>query len=219
MWTAIRVRQTLDVVGQPLELRRLGPARRSACPTKAAFLLFDDAQTDARIRNIVLQEKPRRESTGRVPVVASLLAVSGSLMTAETIYRQPLHILCADDNQELVELVSDMLRFYGYGVECAYDGVQALELIAANPDKFDLLITDFEMPRVDGHDLVVKARAAGFRGKVIVFSGALSLHDRQRFGDLAVEAIVDKPAEHRQLISVVARLQTELWERANADAA
>jgi len=140
-------------------------------------------------------------------------------MKTETTHRHPLRVLCADDNEELVELVSDMLRFYGYGVECAYDGDEALKLIKKDPNKFDLLITDMDMPRLDGYQLVVKARAVGFRGKVVVFSGALSLEQRQQFGDLSVEAIVDKPAEHRQLISVVARLQTELWERANADAA
>ena len=140
-------------------------------------------------------------------------------MKAATTYRHPLRILCVDDNQELVELVSDMLRFYGYRVECSYDGQDALNLIKKEPGKFDLLITDMEMPRLDGYRLVVKARAAGFQGRVVVFAGALSLEERQHFGDLAVEAIVDKPAEHRQLISVVARLQTELWERANSDAA
>ena len=141
------------------------------------------------------------------------------MKAATTTYRQPLRILCADDNRELVELVADMLRFYGYGVEFVFDGEDALKLIKKEPNKFDLLITDMDMPRLDGYRLVVKARAAGFRGRVVVFAGALSLEQRQQFGDLAVEAIVDKPAEHRQLISVVARLQTELWERANADAA
>jgi len=140
-------------------------------------------------------------------------------MKAETNHRHPLHILCVDDNTELVELVADMLRFYGYRVECAYDGDIALRLIAAKPKQYDLLITDLAMPGLDGHQLVIKAREAGFRGSVVVFSGALSLRNRQQFGELGVEAIVDKPAEHRQLISVVARLQTELWERANADAA
>ena len=140
-------------------------------------------------------------------------------MTVQKTYRHPLRILCADDNRELVELVADMLRFYGYRVEYVYDGADALKLIKKDPTKFDLLITDMDMPGLDGYRLVVKARAAGFRGKVVVFAGALSLEQRQHFGDMAVEAIVDKPAEHRQLISVVARLQTELWERANADAA
>ena len=134
-------------------------------------------------------------------------------------YRHSLRVLCADDNAELAELVSDMLRFYGYRVECVYDGDQALKAIAAAPDEFDLLITDMQMPGLNGHDLVAKARDAGFRGKVVVYAAALSLEERQRFGELAVEAIVDKPANHRQLISVVARLQTELWEHVNADAA
>lgn len=134
-------------------------------------------------------------------------------------HRQPLRILCADDNIELVELVAESLQFYGYRVEWAFDGEEALQIIASDPEKFDLLITDMQMPRLDGHGLVVKARALGFRGKVVVFAGALTGEDRQRFGDLSVEAIIDKPANHRQLIGVVARLQTELWEQANADAA
>jgi len=134
-------------------------------------------------------------------------------------HRQPLRILCADDNVELVELVAESLQFYGYRVEWLFDGLQALNAIRSEPDKFDLLITDMQMPEVDGHDLIVKARAAGFRGKVIVFAGALSAHDRERFGALSVEAIIDKPANHRQLIGVVARIQTDLWEQANADAA
>ena len=141
-------------------------------------------------------------------------------MEPQIAHRHSLRILCADDNTELVELVGDMLRFYGYRVECVYDGdAGAARRSKKDQTKFDLLITDMQMPGLDGAELMVKAREAGFRGKVVVFSGALSLESRQRFGDLAVEAIVDKPADHRQLISVVARLQTELWERANADAA
>lgn len=133
--------------------------------------------------------------------------------------RQPLRVLCADDNVELVELIAESLQFYGYRVEWVFDGADALEMIRPNPDKFDVLITDMQMPRLDGHDLIVQARQSGFRGKVIVFAGALTPADRDRLGALSVEAILDKPANHRQLIGVVARLQTELWEQANADAA
>ena len=132
---------------------------------------------------------------------------------------QPLRILCADDNTELVELIAESLQFYGYRVECASDGEQALQRIAEEPERFDLLVTDMDMPRLDGHGLVVRARSSGFRGKVIVFAAALSADQRQRFGELSVEAIIDKPAAHRELIGVVARLQTELWEQSNADAA
>jgi CheY-like chemotaxis protein len=140
-------------------------------------------------------------------------------MKSQRRHRQPLRILCADDNAELVELISESLQFYGYQVDWVLNGEEARKIIAAEPDKFDLLITDMEMPLLDGYGLVVRAREAGFRGKIIVFAGALSSHDRDRFGALSVEAIIDKPANHRQLIGVVARLQTELWEQANADAA
>jgi CheY-like chemotaxis protein len=134
-------------------------------------------------------------------------------------HRQPLRILCTDDNAELAELIAESLQHYGYRVEWALDGEVALKLLAADPAKFDLLITDMQMPGLDGHDLIVQSRAVGFRGKIIVFAGALTARDRERLGRLSVEAIIDKPANHRQLIGVVARLQTELWEQSNADAA
>ena len=140
-------------------------------------------------------------------------------MKTQKRHRQPLRILCADDNEELVELVAESLQFYGYRVEWVYDGEEAVKLVAADPERYDLLITDMQMPRLDGYGLVVQARTVGFRGKVIIFAGALSPHDRERLGELSVEAIIDKPANHRQLIGVVARLQTELWEQSNADAA
>jgi len=141
------------------------------------------------------------------------------MISQETHRHPPLRILCADDNAELVELMAEGLQYYGYRVEWTLNGEDALKLLAADPEKFDLLVTDLDMPRLDGHDLIVYARAAGFHGKVIVFAGALTDLDRMRLGMLSVEAIIDKPAHHRQLIGVVARLQTERWEQANADAA
>ena len=140
-------------------------------------------------------------------------------MNSDITPRHALRILCVDDNSELVELISDMLRFYGYHVECVYNGDAGLQVMAEAPDNFDVLVTDLEMPGLDGHDLIAQARARGFRGKVVVYSGALTLSERQRFGELGVEGIIDKPANHRELIGVIARLQTELWETASAHAA
>ncbi len=140
-------------------------------------------------------------------------------MKSQKRHRQPLRILCADDNAELVELIAESLQFYGYQVDWAVNGEEALKRIVADKGKYDLLITDMDMPLLDGFGLIVKAREHGFHGKVIVFAGTLSADDRERFNALAVEAIIDKPANHRQLIGAVGKLQTKLWELANADAA
>ncbi len=140
-------------------------------------------------------------------------------MKQEAPHHQPLRILCADDNAELVELIAEGLQFHGYRVDYVFDGNQALAAIEAQPEKFDLLITDMQMPTLDGYNLIVQARAAGFRGKVIVFAGALTPEDRARLAALGVAAVVDKPAQNRHLLREVARLQTELWEQSNAHAA
>jgi CheY-like chemotaxis protein len=91
-------------------------------------------------------------------------------------------------------------------------------LIKKEPGKFDLLITDMEMPRLDGYRLVVKARAAGSREESCV-CGSVVARGAPAFRRSRCRSNCRQAAEHRQLISVVARLQTELWERANSDAA
>jgi DNA-binding response OmpR family regulator len=79
--------------------------------------------------------------------------------------------------------------------------------VIADCGAFDLLITDFRMPRLDGLGLVKQSRLAGYRGKVIIFSSALSDGDRERFGNLSVDAMIEKPSRLEELIAVVERLK------------
>ncbi|MDI6097582.1 SpoIIE family protein phosphatase [Actinoplanes sp. NEAU-A12] len=65
-------------------------------------------------------------------------------------------ILLADDNADLREHVSRLLRPY-WSVVTAVDGVSALEL--AREQQFDLVLTDVMMPRLDGFGLIAELRA------------------------------------------------------------
>ncbi|MBW1870212.1 MAG: response regulator, partial [Deltaproteobacteria bacterium] len=72
--------------------------------------------------------------------------------------KQPLptgneRILFIDDEQILVEIGSQMLERLGYKVVTKRSSVQALELFRAEPDRFDLVITDMTMPHMTGDNL------------------------------------------------------------------
>jgi DNA-binding NtrC family response regulator len=61
-------------------------------------------------------------------------------------------VLVTDDEESQRSGLAAMIRAWGYRVSTAADGQEALEELAANP--FDVLITDLNMPRIDGHELL-----------------------------------------------------------------
>ena len=61
-------------------------------------------------------------------------------------------ILVVDDEQEVCELISDALSSQGHKVESAGDGVEAVEKIKRS--KFTMVVTDINMPRMDGMQLI-----------------------------------------------------------------
>jgi two-component system alkaline phosphatase synthesis response regulator PhoP/two-component system response regulator VicR len=59
--------------------------------------------------------------------------------------------LVCDDERHIVRLVQVNLERQGYEVECAYSGLQALELLRAS--SFDVVILDAEMPGMSGYEV------------------------------------------------------------------
>ena len=67
-----------------------------------------------------------------------------------------MRILVVDDEKTLVKGMKFNLENEGYEVECAYDGAAALEL--AREGRFDLIILDVMMPKMDGLEACMKIR-------------------------------------------------------------
>jgi len=90
-------------------------------------------------------------------------APGGTLETAPT-------ILVADDEALLVTIISRLLTTWGYRVLSAEDGIEALSLAEAGP--VDLLVTDLEMPRMDGISLWQSLRCLWPASRVLFVSGS-----------------------------------------------
>ena len=89
-------------------------------------------------------------------------------------------ILLADDDAASRDLVSRALGSDGHSVVMTQDGSEALDSLNAAPGVYDLLITDVQMPVLDGVTLAEKAltRQPGLR--VILMSGYTSELDRAK---------------------------------------
>ena len=124
--------------------------------------------------------------------------------------RQPLRVLCADDNVLVLDMLSKTLQSAGHHVEVASDGRAAVSRVQEDPDFFHLIVTDTRMPHLDGFGVVQQARSAGFAGKIIVFANALSAEDRKRYAELQVDRVIDKPGKSGELVGAITELHAVL---------
>lgn len=65
-------------------------------------------------------------------------------------------ILIVEDNPMNMELILDLLEFYGYNVTEAEDGIKALECLAEK--KFDIILLDMQLPKMDGLEVLEKIK-------------------------------------------------------------
>jgi CheY-like chemotaxis protein len=125
---------------------------------------------------------------------------------------QLLRVLCADDNVLVLDMLAKTLRSAGHHVEVASDGRAAVSRVAKDPNYFHLIVTDTRMPRLDGFGVVQEARSAGYQGKIIIFANSLTPEDRQRYRELRVDRVIDKPGKTGELVSAVSELKASLDE-------
>jgi CheY-like chemotaxis protein len=121
--------------------------------------------------------------------------------------QQPLRVLCADDNVLVLDMLAKTLQSAGHHVEVAMDGRAAVTRVEEDPAYFHLIVTDTRMPRLDGFGLVEQARSAGYEGKFIVFANALSPEERQRYDQLHVDRVIDKPGKSGELVGAIRELR------------
>jgi CheY-like chemotaxis protein len=82
-------------------------------------------------------------------------------------------ILVADDTPEVLSFVAEFLNRTGYHVLQAVDGVEALEVAAHHSGLIDLLLTDIEMPRLNGRGLSRRLSHRRPETRTLFMSGCL----------------------------------------------
>ena len=118
--------------------------------------------------------------------------------------RRRQRVLVADDSPVVRELVREILGSAGLDVLEASDGADAFESIQQSEP--DLLISDIEMPRMNGFDLLSEVRRRSQRLPVVMLSTRGSVEDRKRATRLGANAYLVKTEFHSEsLLEVVRR--------------
>jgi two-component system chemotaxis response regulator CheY len=114
-------------------------------------------------------------------------------------------ILVVDDTRSMRAMVAAVLQGAGYEVAEAGDGVEALEL--ARERVFDLVVTDHNMPRMDGVTLVRELRALPHYDPValIVLSTEASPELKLRGREAGATGWMVKPFEPQRMLDIVSK--------------
>jgi CheY-like chemotaxis protein len=102
-------------------------------------------------------------------------------------------VLVADDEPAVALAIKSALRFCGYSVLTVSNGQAALEAIQAEPDRFQLVLSDHNMPGLGGLALVKALRVIGYPGRIVILSAYLTQENEGQYRDLGVDQILSKP--------------------------
>jgi DNA-binding response OmpR family regulator len=117
-------------------------------------------------------------------------------------------ILFVDDDSAIRRLCCEVLTESGYHVDTAADGEAGWDKLCAvrhDPDNYHLLITDNNMPKLTGVQLIKKVRFAGMFLPIILASGTAPTNDEwlHLAESLQLTAILPKPFSPCQLVQTV----------------
>ncbi len=119
------------------------------------------------------------------------------------------HLLLVEDSEFFRNQVRRFLEADGYTVETAEDGVVAWNMLQADPQRYDLVVTDIEMPNMDGFQLTERIRSdARFTGlPVVALTSLASEEDQARGKAVGIDAYEIKLDKDRLLQSIYDCLQ------------
>lgn len=117
-------------------------------------------------------------------------------------------ILIVDDSPTLLKFVSVSLKANGYEVVTACDGMEAIERLSTLSQTVDLVITDLNMPNLDGFALIETLRSSNQHRTtpIIILSSEEGEDDRERGLEVGASSYLVKPFKVKPLLDEVKRV-------------
>jgi two-component system chemotaxis response regulator CheY len=115
------------------------------------------------------------------------------------------HVLLVDDSKTVVMSLQAILTKGGFSVATAGDGVEALGVLGAGP-KPSLIITDLNMPRMDGISFIREARKTNRFTPILMLTTESQQTKRDEGKKAGATGWLVKPVQPDDLLSVIKRL-------------
>jgi two-component system cell cycle sensor histidine kinase/response regulator CckA len=152
-----------------------------------------------------------KSELGKGTVFDILIPILNTTIEEEFEESEPLptgteHILFVDDEQFLTEIAEQMLMRLGYTVTTRTSSVEALELFKSSPIRFDMVITDMDMPNMSGDSLAQTLIKIRPDIPIILCTGYSDRIDEKRAKELGIKAFAMKPFVMRDMAVLVRKV-------------
>jgi len=111
---------------------------------------------------------------------------------------EAIHVLLIEDEKKIADTLAKGLRELGYEVDNAYDGKIGLRLFESN--QFELVITDINLPGLNGFDLCRAIRSTNQQVPVIMLTALGATDDKVEGFDSGADDYLVKPFEFKELL-------------------
>jgi two-component system, OmpR family, response regulator len=109
-----------------------------------------------------------------------------------------INILVVDDDDSIRKLISTYLSYNGYNIFEAYNGVNALEIMAI--EHLDLVILDIMMPLIDGYELTCDIRSINKELPILMISAKDAIEDKKKGFSVGTDDYMTKPIDLEEML-------------------
>ncbi len=116
-----------------------------------------------------------------------------------------LNVLVVDDEEDILDILTFILEDFGCNVVTAMNGEEGLEALQKNEIKFDVLITDLQMPIMNGIELLKNIQKLNLNLSRLVISGGINLDIRHLEEEKLIDDFLSKPYQEEDLFKIISR--------------
>jgi len=163
----------------------------------STLLAYSEPQRDAR---------PDPPETSR-PGPQTISPTGGD--QAPTAEKRSLHVLCIDDDEQILEMMKACLTHFNHRVRVASGGKHGIELFCTailKSEPYDVVITDLSMPDVDGYAVARAIKDESPQTPVILMTGADTTTKDAKSMSSIVDAVATKPPRIKELNDLLLRM-------------
>lgn len=108
-----------------------------------------------------------------------------------------MRVLVVEDDLDLIELLFEGLTMYGYAVDKAYDGEEAIDM--AYIETYDVIVLDINLPKKDGFQVLDEIRKFNQEVNIIMLTARSDIDDRVKGLDFGANDYMVKPFDLKEL--------------------
>jgi signal transduction histidine kinase/ActR/RegA family two-component response regulator len=154
---------------------------------------------------ITVRSEPDKGTTFTIYIPSVDVQSETAMQVDDVLQRGSERILLVDDEPAVMEMGTILLEHLGYNVTSQTDSVKALEVFRSSPDEFDLVITDYTMPKLRGLDFAMEVLRIRPDMPIVLCTGFSEKITPDSVKELGVELLL-KPYGVRQISEMVRKI-------------